>query len=184
MGRSRGASLERCGSRRRSITIRHALKETGDFGSTKSKSGRRTIDLPASVVAELKKHRKKRWQLDDLVFATRTGAPLHPSNLARRYFFPTLEGAGLRRIRFHDLRHTAAAIRLAAGQSPLVVKELLGHSSIAVTLGVYGHLEGKASKAAAAGYDRAMMSKSKPAREAGSSSTAKSATSARTPRKR
>jgi len=151
------------------LTVRRALKETGEFGRPKSNSGRRTIDLPASVVSELKKHRKKGRLSEDLVFATKTGAPLHPSNLARRYFFPTLERAGLRRIRFHDLRHTAAAIRLAAGQSPLVVKELLGHSSIAVTLGVYGHLEAKASKAAAAGYDRAMASKAKPVRKAPSS---------------
>jgi integrase len=141
------------------LTVRRALKETREFGSTKSRGGRRRIDLPASVVVELRRHRKKKWKPDDLVFETENGEPLHPSNLARRHLFPTLERAELRRIRFHDLRHTAAAIRLLAGQHPLVVKELLGHSSIRTTLDVYRHLQSTVSKDAAAEYDRVMKSK-------------------------
>ncbi|HEX4716416.1 MAG TPA: tyrosine-type recombinase/integrase, partial [Ktedonobacteraceae bacterium] len=48
--------------------------------------------------------------------------------------------AGLPEVRFHDLRHSAATLLLAAGVNPKVVQELLGHSSISVTLGMYGHV--------------------------------------------
>ena len=47
---------------------------------------------------------------------------------------------GLPRIRFHDLRHTSATILLQAGVHPKVVQEMLGHSTIAVTLDTYSHV--------------------------------------------
>ncbi|MET0643179.1 MAG: tyrosine-type recombinase/integrase, partial [Candidatus Binatia bacterium] len=48
--------------------------------------------------------------------------------------------AKLRRIRFHDLRHTFASLLLQNGESPAYVKEQMGHSSIQVTVDIYGHL--------------------------------------------
>jgi Phage integrase family len=48
--------------------------------------------------------------------------------------------AGLRRIRFHDLRHTFASRLLQNGESPAYVKEQMGHHSIKVTVDIYGHL--------------------------------------------
>ncbi len=48
--------------------------------------------------------------------------------------------AGLRRIRFHDLRHTFAPRLLQNGESPAYVKEQMGHHSIKVTVDIYGHL--------------------------------------------
>jgi Phage integrase family len=51
-----------------------------------------------------------------------------------------LERAGLPRIRFHHLRHTAATLLLASGTHPKLVQELLGHSTIALTLDVYSHV--------------------------------------------
>jgi integrase len=48
--------------------------------------------------------------------------------------------AGLRDIRFHDLRHTCAALMLAVGTNPKVVQETLGHADISVTLDIYSHL--------------------------------------------
>lgn len=47
--------------------------------------------------------------------------------------------AGVTRIRFHDLRHTAATLRLAAGTHPKVVQEMLGHANISITLDTYSH---------------------------------------------
>ena len=55
-------------------------------------------------------------------------------NLFVRYFKPLLESAGLPNIRLYDLRHTAATLALAAGVSPKVVSEQLGHASAAFTL--------------------------------------------------
>jgi integrase len=46
----------------------------------------------------------------------------------------------MRRVRFHDLRHTFASLLLSNGESPTYVKEQMGHSSIQVTVDIYGHL--------------------------------------------
>jgi len=51
-----------------------------------------------------------------------------------------MEKAGLRRIRFHDLRHTFASLLIQNGESLAYVKDQLGHSSIRLTVDVYGHL--------------------------------------------
>ena len=61
-------------------------------------------------------------------------------NLKKRHFFKCLETAGLRRIRFHDLRHTFASLLIQNGESLAYVKEQLGHSTIKLTVDVYGHL--------------------------------------------
>jgi integrase len=58
----------------------------------------------------------------------------------RRSFYPLLERAGLPRMRFHDLRHTAATLLLAQGVHPKIVQEMLGHSTISLTLDTYSHV--------------------------------------------
>ncbi len=74
-----------------------------------------------------------------LVFTAPNGKPLDPSNLTRR-FRRLLRGAGLRAIRFHDLRHSTATLLLEQGVDLVVIKELLGHAHIGVTAGVYAHV--------------------------------------------
>lgn len=115
----------------------------------KSASSRRSISLPALAVSALKEHRRrqledrmasKRWEDNDLVFCTRLGTPLSLTNVHRRSFKPLLEKAGLPNIRFHDLRHSAASLLLGEGEHPKVVQELLGHSSISLTMDTYSHL--------------------------------------------
>ncbi|MFG2677711.1 tyrosine-type recombinase/integrase [Streptomyces sp. NPDC048392] len=67
------------------------------------------------------------------------GRPLDPGNLTRR-FRRLLHSAGLRTIRFHDLRHSTATLLLEQGVDLVVIKELLGHAHIGVTAGVYAHV--------------------------------------------
>ncbi len=55
-------------------------------------------------------------------------------------FAPLLVKAGLPAIRFHDLRHTAATLLLLRGIHPKVVSEMLGHSTISMTLDIYNHV--------------------------------------------
>jgi integrase len=116
---------------------------------TKTDGSRRTIALPDSVVRALKAHRVRQlqdrlaaglsWQDTGLVFANRTGKPLEPIVLHRDYK-DLLEAAKLPTMRFHDLRHSAASLLLAQGVHPRAIMELLGHSSITVTMNTYGHV--------------------------------------------
>lgn len=75
-------------------------------------------------------------------------------NIQRRSFWPLLERTGLRRIRFHDLRHSAATLLLAEGVNPKVIQERLGHSRISVTLDLYAHVLPTMQADAASRLDR------------------------------
>jgi integrase len=77
---------------------------------------------------------------DDLVFPSESDSFLDPSNLHSRYFLPAIQKAGLRRFRIHDLRHTFASLLLQDGASLPYVRDQLGHSSISITVDLYGHL--------------------------------------------
>jgi integrase len=66
-----------------------------------------------------------------------------------------LERAGLPRICFHDLRHTAATILLAQGVHPKVVQEMLGHSTITMTMDIYSHVTPTMQEEAAAKMEKA-----------------------------
>ena len=76
----------------------------------------------------------------ELVFPSPEGTILDPDNLYHRYFLPVLAKAGIRKIRLHDLRHTFGSLLIQAGASIVYVKEQMGHSSIQVTVDIYGHL--------------------------------------------
>ena len=77
---------------------------------------------------------------EDLVFLSKAGTVLDQSNLTHYHFLPCLERAGLRRFRFHDLRHTFGSLLIQDGASLAYVKDQMGHSSIQVTVDTYGHL--------------------------------------------
>jgi integrase len=116
---------------------------------SKTKSSRRKIALPKVVVDALVEHnsmqdhlRQKagsKWIERNIVFSNATGNYIQP-NYVRIRFHELLTRAGLPDMRFHDLRHSAATILLVMGVHPKVVQELLGHSSIAITMNVYSHL--------------------------------------------
>src|SRR5215211_915959 len=90
-------------------------------------------------------------QDEGLIFATQRGTLVNPTNLRKRSFAPLLEKAGLPTIRFHDLRHTCATLLLSRNVNPKIVSEMLGHSSIAITLDTYSHvlpnMQGSAARA-------------------------------------
>ncbi len=113
------------------------------FDEPKTAKARRTVDLPAYAVAALREHRDRMLaerDLQELVFQDTQGGPVRKSNLVRRSFLPLLKRASLPRIRFHDLRHTAATLLLLQGVHPKVVQERLGHSQISITLDTYSHV--------------------------------------------
>jgi integrase len=106
----------------------------------KPKNGRgRRIELSWGVCGVLRSHREAHED-HDLMFITEKGTPVNSSNLVHRSFQPLLDSCGLPRIRFHDLRHTCATIRFMKGQHPKRVSDILGHSSVAITLDIYSHV--------------------------------------------
>ena len=135
------------------LKVRGTLQRTpGGFtiAEPKTAQSRRQIELTTAAVEALRRHRTAQaaerlrlgaaWEDNGLVFANEVGRPIEVRNLLRRSFLPLLERAGLPRIRFHDLRHTAATLCLSQGVHPKVVAEMLGHSQISVTLDLYSHV--------------------------------------------
>lgn len=116
--------------------------------TTGTKTGRkRRVDLSDQLLVglqELYLQRKKEALAGGLgevvgVIFHRGGSSMAQNSI--RYIFKRLlRQAGLREIRFHDIRHTYASLLLSSNVSPVYVKEQLGHSSIAMTVDIYGHL--------------------------------------------
>jgi integrase len=77
---------------------------------------------------------------EELVFPSDAGTPIEMNNFTARVFKPVLTKAGLRKIRFHDLRHTFGSLLIQTGASLAYVRDQMGHSSIQVTVDIYGHL--------------------------------------------
>ena len=100
--------------------------------------------LRDAKAASLKAGRK----LPSRVFATPVGTALDGDNVRHRVFYRLLQGASLREIRFHDLRHPFASLLIQNGEPLTYVKEQMGHSSIQVTVDVYWHLVASANRAA------------------------------------
>jgi len=138
------------------VHVRHALKRlrTGlILGEPKTERTKRLLVLPEATAKLLRDHRKLQmeerllfgpgwggnWTGTDFVFTTPIGTPLDPSNF-RHSLERVTERAGLGVWTPHELRHTAASLMIASGVALKQVSEALGHSSIAITADVYGHL--------------------------------------------
>jgi len=137
---------------RGALTVRRTLQRVGGelvWGEPKSARARRTVPLPAPALAALREHRRRQleerlalgeaWQETGLVFTSSIGTPLDPRGV-QRLLQRLLQQAGLRHVRFHDLRHTAASFLLALGVHPRMAMETLGHSQVSLTLDTYSHV--------------------------------------------
>jgi integrase len=85
-------------------------------------------------------------KLPKLIFCNEDGGYMDRVNLAGRHFLRCLQAAGLKRRRYHDLRHTFASLLLTAGAPIAYVSEQMGHSSIELTVKRYGHLQPGANR--------------------------------------
>jgi integrase len=137
-----------------------------DLGEVKSARSRRTIPLPARARLALETQRTRQrfaqkavgdaWQdRAGLVFTDASGRPLLPETISHR-FPKDIARAGVPRIRFHDLRHSAATTLLAAGVPLAVISEWLGHSGIAITAQAYAAVVPELLTDAADAMDRAL----------------------------
>jgi integrase len=138
---------------RQTLLVLHTVDYIPHYGyvetEPKTKAGRRLISLPSFLLDMLQQHRVKLlkqqlkqgddWENRDLVFPDLRGGYFN-SNYLLRIFKKLLKEAGLPHMHFHDLRHSAATILLSMGVNMKVIQELLGHSDVAITLGLYSHL--------------------------------------------
>jgi integrase len=133
----------------------------------KTAKGKRRIELTDGAIRALKQHERHQkaerlaagpaWQDHGFIFTRANGAPLRGTHVLERQFRPLLRRAGLPPVRFHDLRHTAATLLLADGVNVLVVSQLLGHSDISMTLGVYAHLNPTMQRTARTSMERLLV---------------------------
>jgi len=131
-------------------TLSTAMGEGFSFNPPKTAKSQRSIKVPKVALQALRRHRVVQleermkagdlWKDHDLVFTTGVGTPISRADLITRSFKPLLLGAGLPDIRFHDLSHTCATLLLGKGVHVKLVQELLGHSTIAITLDTYSHV--------------------------------------------
>jgi integrase len=147
---------------RRRVEVLETVSEVTGYGlvyGPPKTYERRSVPVPPALADELgalllgRGHDKEAF-----VFTARDGGPLRHNNFMTRHFKPALEPAGLPvTFRFHDLRHTCAALLINADPPahPLAVMKRLGHSSITVTYNTYGHLFPALDEALTASVDRA-----------------------------
>lgn len=128
---------------------------------TKTRSSERTVPLVGLCGDALRAHRARQaweatqtegWTDCGLVFTSTTGTPLEPDNL-RRSWYPLRARAGLGAVRFHDLRHSAVSLLLGLGVPPHIVRDIVGHAHIGVTMEIYAHASLAEKRAALAKLD-------------------------------
>lgn len=129
------------------MSVRRSIVD-GQITTVKTKNGRRRIDISDKLLTTLANLRKWRQEeelkegnneIPEWVFANQKGNFPDMHTIKSRYFKKLLRKAGLRDIRFHDLRHTYASMLLAQGEPVTYVSNQLGHANPKITLGIYAH---------------------------------------------
>lgn len=124
------------------LFVRRTYSPAYGFSEPKSKKSRRAVQISPELVSVLDSYRATTdyAEADNLVFPNCDGKPNDYHNVSKRGFDKALDEAKLRHIRFHDLRHTYAALMIGLGVNIKWLQNQLGHSSISITLDTYGHV--------------------------------------------
>lgn len=142
------------------VRVEHSLRQLSRYRfvreEPKTEKSRRTLAIPEPALSAL---RKMPRATTGYVFARPDGRPLPPAEVTRD-FQARLVGLGFRRIRFHDLRHTAANLMLdESGGDIRTVSAVLGHATITTTVDLYGTAVDDARKRGARAMERALTRK-------------------------
>jgi len=125
------------------LQVRQALEAVTGQGvrltDTKTEKSRRRIRIPRPTLEVLRDHVAGLNRSKGFLFVTTVGTPIRARDLVKE-FKSVLVKANLPDIRFHDLRHLCATLHLMAGTNPAVVAQILGHSTITLTLSTYSHV--------------------------------------------
>jgi integrase len=137
------------------VSVRQTAQRLGGewvYGTPKSRRSVRDVPLVHSgLIAELRRYKMQHpnsGNPDALFWPGRHVGSIRldysrvidMGSFRRNYLQDALTNAELRPMRFHDLRHTAASLRLAAGFKPYEVSRWLGHANVSTTDGIYAHL--------------------------------------------
>ncbi|SDJ77016.1 tyrosine-type recombinase/integrase [Salimicrobium halophilum] len=129
-----------------------------------TKTGRtRKVSVPEDLMKALKKlralkyeqkietHNLWKWPNNLFLFSDEYGQPLRPDSISQRWirFLNKKQNSELKRIRFHDLRHTSATLLINQGVHAKIIQERLGHSKISTTMDTYGHVLQEAEQSSA-----------------------------------
>lgn len=133
--------------------VRRTYHYATGFTSPKTTASRRTVPIIPTLKAMLEDYYLScgKPPADSLVFKNEVGGPIDRRNLSNRGFARAVKGAKLGDLRFHDLRHTFAAMCIEGAVDPKTLQAMMGHASIKVSLDIYGHLY-------TAAFDRASRS--------------------------
>lgn len=128
-----------------------AQAQDGERRRTKTRAGRRTVDVGPAVLKLMREQQLARApNADGLLFPTSFGRPFDGNNFMNRVFKPAARAADMPELTFHDLRHTGASLMIAAGCHVKVIAEQMGHlDGGALVLRRYGHLYKGARRQAA-----------------------------------
>ncbi|WP_163526657.1 site-specific integrase [Halobacillus ihumii] len=136
-----------------------AKSQFNEWIPPKSESSRRPIYISNYLVNLLKKYKKHAWHpnISNGVFSNERGTAIATKTMSDRldrYAFC----AGIKRIRYHDLRHTHATILIQKGVNIKVVSDRLGHSDISITLNKYTHFDESSKREAAEVFESVTVS--------------------------
>lgn len=122
------------------IKVKQTLHR-GKLSTPKTKNSAREIKVPQKLIEVLKdlKTKSKPNELN-LVFSQSNGKFLDADNMIKRRFNKILDGAGVPRVRFHDLRHTYASLLLAKDLNIKYIQKQMGHANFEITMNTYAHL--------------------------------------------
>lgn len=168
--------------KKNSIHIKRALVWTSEKGlelkATKNEEDR-TITLPATLIKELDDYYRAQLKIRlelgtagitlkdhegvdvHLIFTQANGSILRPDSITQ-FWGRIVERYNLKKITFHDLRHSSASYMISQGINMKIVQERLGHRNIKTTLNIYSHITQKDDETASDVFDRNFISPAQP----------------------
>lgn len=156
-------------NKKNTITIEQALVNISGEGlrleNTKTNNVRK-VTIPRELMKALSKLKlikqthlmevqdKREWPNNTFLFSNEYGKPLRPDSVSQWWSRFLEDNEDVKKIRFHDLRHTSATLLIAQGVHAKVIQERLGHSNISTTMNTYGHVLDEADQAAATHFEQ------------------------------
>jgi len=157
-GESHGLKWKYVDFERRLILIRETFV-LGEDEYTKTDSSQRDIQMSQPVYEALKRQHLATAPLSEYVFCNREGQPLDNKNFSDRVWYPLLRHLGLERRRPYQMRHTAATLWLASGESPQWISNQLGHSNSQMLFTVYGRFVPNLTRQDGSAIDRLLATR-------------------------